>query len=83
LQSIIDIQAEIAKRKMRSRLFLEIHDSILALVHKDELHDYIEMTTAIMTHKLRAKWPWICLDLKVEHEISDQSWADKEPYKGR
>lgn len=82
LQSIIDMQAEIAKRNMQSRLFLEIHDSVLALVPRHELHDYIAMTTDIMTTKLRTKWPWICLDLKVEHEVSDVSWADKQSYTG-
>jgi DNA polymerase-1 len=83
LQAIIDIQSEIARRKMRSRTFLEIHDSLLSLVPADEVHDYIEMATDIMTTKLKAKWPWICLDLKVEHEISSVSWADKQPYTGR
>jgi hypothetical protein len=82
LQAIIDIQAEITKRKMRSRTFLEIHDSLLALVPAEELHDYVAMSNEIMTTKLREKWPWICLRLKTEVEVSNISWADKKPYTG-
>jgi DNA polymerase I-like protein with 3'-5' exonuclease and polymerase domains len=82
LQSIIEIQTEIARRKMQSRLFLEIHDSILALVPRNEVHDYVAMSNEIMTKKLRARWPWICLDLKTEVELSDVSWADKLEYTG-
>ena len=82
LQAIIDIQAEIAKRKMRARTFLEIHDSLLALVPAEELHEYVAMSNEIMTTKLREKWPWICLRLKTEVELSNVSWADKKSYTG-
>lgn len=82
LQSIIDIQREISSKKMRSRIFLEIHDSILALVPAEELHEYVSMSNDIMTTKLRQKWPWICLDLKTEVEVSNVSWADKQEYTG-
>lgn len=82
LQSIIDIDAEITKRRMDSRLFLEIHDSLLAIVPKHELHDFVGMAKEIMTTKLRAKWPWLILPLKVETEISNVSWFDKEAYTG-
>ena len=80
LQSIIDIQSEIARRKMKATPFLEIHDSLLSLVPAGEVHDYVAMSNEIMTSKLRAKWPWICLDLKTEVELSPISWADKESY---
>lgn len=82
LQSIIDIDAEITAKKMRSRLFLEIHDSLLAIVPKAELHDYVSMAKEIMTTKLMEKWKWLIIPLKVEVEISDESWAEKKAYKG-
>jgi DNA polymerase I-like protein with 3'-5' exonuclease and polymerase domains len=82
LQSIIDIQKEIEERKMLSRPFMEIHDSLLALVPRAELHEYVGMASEIMTTKLRKKWPWLILDLKVEVEVSDVSWSDKVAYRG-
>lgn len=80
LQSIIDIQKEIEQRRMGSRVIMEIHDSILAEVPEHEVEEYVEMATEVMTHRLRAKWPWICLDLKVEVEIGRESWFDKISY---
>jgi DNA polymerase-1 len=83
LQAIILIQQELIKRKMKSRLFLEIHDSILAEVYEPELEEYIALTTDIMTNKMRQMYDWLCLDLVVEHEYSPISWADKKPYEGK
>lgn len=81
LQSIIDINREIKRRNWKSRIVMEIHDSILSEVADDELDDYIALATEIMTTRLREKWKWIILDLKVEVETSDTSWYDKKGYK--
>lgn len=81
-QSIIDIDKAIRQRKMDTKLFLEIHDSLLAEVPAHELHDYVATAREIMTTKLQEKWPWICVDLKVECEASPISWADKVAYTG-
>ena len=83
LQAIIDIQAEIERIRMDAEIVVEIHDSIVAIVHKSQLHDYVAMANHIMTTKLREKWPWIILRLKTETEVSPVSWADKQPYTGK
>ena len=82
LQSIIDIQKEIENRKMQSRLFMEIHDSLLALVPATELHDFVAMANECMTTKIRQQFGWVLLDLKTEVELSPVSWADKVAYTG-
>jgi DNA polymerase I-like protein with 3'-5' exonuclease and polymerase domains len=82
LQAIIDIQAEIERTKMNAEIVCEIHDSIVAIVHRSQLHDYVAMANEIMTTKLRKKWPWLILRLKTETEVSPVSWADKQPYTG-
>ena len=79
LRSVIEITKEISRRGMRSRLFCQIHDSILAEVPRTEVDDYIEMANAIMTYKLAAAWPWVILPLKTEAEVGE-NWADKKPY---
>jgi DNA polymerase I-like protein with 3'-5' exonuclease and polymerase domains len=65
---------------MRSRLFCQIHDSILAEVPRQEVDDYVQMADAIMTHQLMAQWPWIILPLKTEVEVGEDSWASKKTY---
>jgi DNA polymerase I-like protein with 3'-5' exonuclease and polymerase domains len=82
LRSIIDIQAEIKRTAMDAAIACEIHDSIVAIVHKNHLHDYVAMSNHIMTTRLREQWPWIILRLKTEVEVSPVSWADKTAYTG-
>lgn len=82
LRSIITIDQEIIKTKMKSRLFLEIHDSLLAIVPRNELHDFVAMANYHMTVKTREHYPWVILPLKTETEISDVSWFEKRPYLG-
>jgi len=83
LRAITTIDAEIRRTRMRSRLFLEVHDSLLAIVPKNELHDYVAMANYHMTTKIKQDNPWVILPLKTETEISDVSWFDKVAYTGR
>lgn len=82
LRSLIDIQAEIKRTGIRAFIACEIHDSIVAVVHRKDLHDYVAMSREIMTTKLRKKWPMIALELKTEVECSPVSWFDKQLYTG-
>ena len=82
LQSMIWIQKEIDRTRMSCDLICQVHDSLLAIVHKDQLHEYVGMCTMYMTTKLREAWPWQVITLKVETEYSYVSWADKQLYTG-
>jgi DNA polymerase I-like protein with 3'-5' exonuclease and polymerase domains len=80
LKSIIELTKRISHRKMRSRLFCQIHDSLIAEVPREELDDYIEMANEVMTKWIRTQWPWIIVDLKTEVEVGEDSWASKKAY---
>lgn len=80
LKSIIEMTKRIMQRKMRTKLIVQIHDSLVAEVPRDELDDYIEMANEVMTKWIRKVWPWIIVDLKTEIEIAEGSWATKKPY---
>lgn len=80
LQSIIDIQSEIDRRGMQALLVMEIHDSLIAEVPENEVADYVALASKIMQTGLRARWPWIIMDLPVEVETSPVSWHDKTAY---
>lgn len=77
LQSIIDIQSEIKRRGMRTKLICEIHDSLIAEVPKDELDEYLEISEYCMSEGLSKRWPWINVPLVSEVEIGENSWHEK------
>jgi DNA polymerase I len=81
LWSLVQISKEIQRRKMRSKIVGEIHDSILAYVHKTELHDFLKLARRVMTVDLVRHWPWITVPILVEAEVApcEASWFDKQP----
>lgn len=80
LWSLIRIQKILNKYKMKSLIVGQIHDSIVADVHKKEFKNYIEITQQVMTVDIRKHWKWINVPLKIETEASPVhgSWYEKE-----
>jgi len=80
LQSIIWIQEEIRKRKMKTKLVGQVHDSILASVPKNEFDDFAPMAKKIMTKRLCETWTWINVPMEIEVDRAPLggSWADKK-----
>jgi len=80
LWSLIKLNAKMKRLKMRSLIIGQIHDSIVADVHKDELDDFLYLSNKIMTQTIRHAWKWIIVPLKVEAEVAPLggSWFDKE-----
>jgi hypothetical protein len=80
LLSLIILQKELRRRKMRSLVVGTIHDCILADVPEDELQDYLNLITEIMTKEIRRRWDWIICPLKVEIDVADDNWHGKKPW---
>lgn len=80
LKSVVELTKRILQRKMRTKLVVQIHDSLVAVVPRDELEEYIGMANEVMTQWIRQVWPWIIVDLKTEVEVAEGSWATKKPY---
>jgi DNA polymerase-1 len=80
LWSLIRLQRAMTKRKMDSKVVGQIHDSIIADVHVDELDDYLQMAKVVMTENIRKYWDWIIIPLTVEAEITPPgcSWFEKK-----
>jgi DNA polymerase-1 len=80
LWSLIKLNKQLRKRKMKSLIVGQIHDSIVADVHKDELQDYLQLAKQIMTEDLREKWKWIITPLDVEAEVTpiNGTWHEKK-----
>jgi len=80
LWSLIQLVGKMRKRKMRSRIIGQIHDSIVSDIHKDELDDYVEMAIDVTTKGIAEAWPWITVPLVVEVETSETNWFEKHRY---
>jgi DNA polymerase-1 len=81
LWSLIRLQKIITKRKMKSLLVGQIHDSIVADVPEEELGQYIQIAQKVMTKDIREHWDWIVVPLEVEAEATpvNTSWFEKKP----
>jgi DNA polymerase I-like protein with 3'-5' exonuclease and polymerase domains len=59
----------------------EIHDSILGIVPKTEVEDYLVLARWAMVDELREAWPFICTPIAVEGEVTPPggTWYEKAP----
>lgn len=82
LWSLIRLQRYLRKHKMRTKIFGQIHDSIVADVPGEELQEYLEVSEQIMTRDIRKSWDWIIIPLKAEAEVSGvgESWHKKKKW---
>lgn len=83
LRSLILIQKQLRKRKMKTLIVGQIHDSIVADVPDNELDDYLEIAHHTMTVTVPNEWrEWIIVPLEVEAEVTplNATWHDKEAY---
>lgn len=78
LWSAIQIQNEMMRRKMKSMIVLQIHDSMLIDAHKSEVDDVIEITKRWAVDKVAKHYPWIIVPLNVEFELAEHNWFSKE-----
>lgn len=79
LWSLIRINNELKRRKMRSMIIGQIHDSIIGDVYEPELDDYLHLVNRVMTKDVRRHWDWIVTPLEVEFEMSATNWFEMSP----
>jgi len=80
LWSLIRINKLLKKYKMISKLVGQIHDSIVADVHKKEKKQYLEIVQKVMTQDVKKHWSWINVPLSIEAEVTPVggSWYQKK-----
>lgn len=83
LWSLIRIQRELNRRRMKTKIVGQIHDSILADVFIPELDDYLAIVRDVTEHQIQAYWDWLIIPLSIECEISPigTTWYDKKEVK--
>jgi len=80
LFSLIRLNRFLRKHSFRSVIIGQIHDSIVADVHRDEISDFVNEAVRIMTDELSRKWDWVIVPMAVEVEIAENNWFEKRPY---
>ncbi len=78
LWSLIQMVKWQRKVKQRSRIIGQIHDSIFADVHRDELDDWLAKVKQVMTVDVRKHWDWVITPLEIDAEIAESNWFDKK-----
>lgn len=77
LWSLIRLVRWLEKRRARSVVVGQIHDSILADVCRDELDAFLAEAKRVMTEDVREYWKWIVVPLAIEVEVGERNWWDK------
>jgi len=71
------------KHKMKSRVVMQVHDSMLGDVYIKELKQYLDLVHQVVNEDLRKAFKWIICPLEVEDEICPPTgtWFHKYPFK--
>lgn len=76
LWSLVQMQKWMIKKRMKTKIVDQIHDSGLFDTHRREKDDVIEKFTQIATKDVAEHFPWICIPLLVEWKMSETNWFD-------
>jgi DNA polymerase-1 len=82
LWALIRIIRRIRKIKLDAKVICQIHDSVIADVHEDDVERYVIEARKIMVEELPEEWRWIIVPLEVEAEVAPvgESWYEKKTY---
>jgi DNA polymerase-1 len=80
LWSLAEINDELRRRKMKTKLVGQIHDSIVADVPANEYEEFLVLAKRIMTKTIRKHWKWIIVPLDIEAEACEvgENWFLKK-----
>lgn len=80
LWSLMHIHEIAIKEQWRTKIFGQIHDSILFDLHPDEEEHVIKTINYVGTQKLRETFDWIIVPMAIEYELTDinQPWSTKK-----
>jgi DNA polymerase-1 len=76
------VRKELRKRKMKTLVVGQIHDSIVSDVVPSELDEYLIICRQLIQKEIQEAWKWLIVPLDMEAEVAPvgSSWADKAPY---
>lgn len=80
LWALIHVNKKLKRKKMKTKLVGQIHDSIIADVPENEVDDFIDICKRVMCHKLKNHWDFITTPLEIEIDKTPVggTWFEKE-----
>lgn len=83
LWSLIRLQKELKKARMKSLVIGQIHDSVLGDVPDEELDDFLSLARWVMVDELKDAWKWITAPIEIEAEATPigGNWYQKKEWK--
>jgi len=81
LWSLIQVNRQLRKYKMKSKVVGQIHDSMLGDIRQEELVNYLEIVHNVVSNGLPKQYPWLAVKPEIETEISPSSWFHKREVK--
>ena len=82
LWAMIQIEPWLRKKKMRTKLVSQVHDSMLFDTHLNEVEDVAKKIKQTLLIDLPDAWKWICIPLGCGLDVCKKNWFDKEPLDG-
>ena len=78
LWSLVEIDKEIMKKNLNTRIIGQIHDAIVLDMAPEEKDEVFVLLRKVMCQDLPKAWKWINVPLDIEADIGeiDASWAD-------
>jgi len=75
----IEIDKEIEKRQMDTKLIMQIHDEVVADVPEEEFEEYCTIVKSVMEKRIQKAFPWLIVpaEVDIEHTDVDKSWFHK------
>lgn len=80
LWCLIRMQSFLTKKRMRSKIVGQIHDSMVIDMHPEEKDDILHYAQLLVQKRLRDHWDWIYIPLTIEAEMTgvDEAWLHKK-----
>lgn len=75
------VLSRIAKEDIPAKLFLQIHDSVVGMVHKDYVAEYCQLYKDGI-EALKKQWAWMICPFEIEFEVAPVggSWYEKKEF---
>lgn len=71
---LVKAYREFTKRKLRSRIVLQVHDSIVVDTKPDEKDEVIEILTNVMTKEVPEKCSWLRVKIEIDIQVTER-WS--------
>jgi len=70
--AMILVDRELRRRKLKSLLVLQVHDSLLVDLHPDEVNVVPDLVVNLMTKQVQRLCPWMRVKLEVDVSVEDR-----------